>query len=93
MTPEQIKTARAALGITQQELSNRVGVSWNTVSRWENGKSKPHSFLQKKLKEVLNSDQVFAKAPKAMAQHLAVEEAIKTHVKDNPIKGPEGDPF
>ena len=43
----QIKKYRAALGLSQEELAERVYVTRQTVSNWENGKSYPdiHSLL------------------------------------------------
>lgn len=35
--PEEIRTARAALGLTQKDLASRLGVSENTLSRFESG--------------------------------------------------------
>ena len=37
----QIKRLRARLGLTQTALAKELGVSFPTVNRWENGKSKP----------------------------------------------------
>lgn len=39
MTPAELRAAREALGLTQPELGERLGVHWTTVSRWENGRS------------------------------------------------------
>jgi transcriptional regulator with XRE-family HTH domain/superfamily II DNA or RNA helicase len=39
--PDQIKQLRARLGLTQIALAERLGVSFPTVNRWENGKSRP----------------------------------------------------
>ena len=39
--PDRIKALRAKLGLTQVQLAERLGVSFATVNRWENGKSKP----------------------------------------------------
>mgnify|MGYP006281679227 CR=1 FL=1 len=38
---EQIKGLRAKFGLTQVALAERLGVSFPTVNRWENGKSRP----------------------------------------------------
>ena len=38
---ETIKTAREALGITQEELAEKLDVSRQAVSKWENGTSDP----------------------------------------------------
>jgi len=37
MTPEELKALRARLGLTQQELAEKVGVARNTINRWEMG--------------------------------------------------------
>lgn len=39
MTPEQVKMARAALGLGVRELGELAGVSFTTISRFETGKS------------------------------------------------------
>lgn len=39
--PAQIKRLRARLGLTQAALADRLGVSFPTINRWENGKSLP----------------------------------------------------
>lgn len=39
MIGEQIKTARKAKGVSQEELAVRLGVVCQTVSKWENGVS------------------------------------------------------
>jgi len=39
--PAQIKRLRARLGLTQAALAERIGVSFPTINRWENGKSRP----------------------------------------------------
>jgi len=39
--PQQIKKLRVDLGLTQQALAEKLGVSFATVNRWENGQTKP----------------------------------------------------
>jgi type I restriction enzyme M protein len=39
-----IKSIRAALELTQEQLAHKLGVSFVTISRWELGKSKPSSL-------------------------------------------------
>lgn len=39
--PTQIKRLRARLGLTQTALAEKLGVSFPTINRWENGKSRP----------------------------------------------------
>lgn len=38
---ERIKENRDKAGYTQEELANRIGVSRQTLSKWENGKTYP----------------------------------------------------
>lgn len=38
---EQIRARREALGITQEQLAELVGISRITISQWERGKNKP----------------------------------------------------
>lgn len=49
--PEKIRGLRLALDLTQAEFAHRLGVSLNTVSRWECGKSKPSKLARVKLLE------------------------------------------
>ncbi len=51
------KKLRAALGLTQEQFATKIGVTYSTINRWENNKSKPSPLalqrieeLQKKLK-------------------------------------------
>lgn len=37
MTPEQLKSIRERLGLTQAQLAQRMGVERNTINRWEMG--------------------------------------------------------
>jgi transcriptional regulator with XRE-family HTH domain len=37
VTGRELKKRRALLGLTQKELAERLGVSPNTVARWERG--------------------------------------------------------
>lgn len=39
--PTTLRTLRAKLALTQEQLADRLGVSFATVNRWEGGQSKP----------------------------------------------------
>lgn len=39
--PEELRRRRELLGMTQDELAERLGVPLNTLSRWERGDSRP----------------------------------------------------
>lgn len=53
MIGEQIKAARKAKGVSQEELAVRLGVVRQTVSKWENGKCMPDYTVIKSLCEEL----------------------------------------
>ena len=44
-----VKEIRSALGLTQEQFANRMGVSFVTISRYELGKSKPNSLARREL--------------------------------------------
>lgn len=48
--PEFIKKIRLSLGLTQAELAQRLGVSFTSVNRWENGQTKPSKLARKQIK-------------------------------------------
>ena len=47
-----IKELRTKAKINAQTLAGMVGVSVATVSRWENGKSKPSPLAEKQLERI-----------------------------------------
>ena len=46
---EIIRNARKALGLTQRQLAERLGVSNTSVSNWEKGLSRPDADMIQKL--------------------------------------------
>ncbi|WP_297446865.1 helicase-related protein [Acidiferrobacter sp.] len=52
MSPEQIRHLRKELDLTQQQFAERLGVSFVTLNRWENGQSKPSAMGLTKLREL-----------------------------------------
>jgi transcriptional regulator with XRE-family HTH domain len=53
MTGEEIKTGRLAVGLTQEQLAQKVGVAAATIQRWEAGIHSSSPLALKKLKRVL----------------------------------------
>lgn len=51
-TPGYIRTLREALGWTQRELAERIGVDPLSVSRWERGAVKPSEAAVKALDKI-----------------------------------------
>ena len=52
MNRKQIRQLRRDMGLTQQQLADRLGVSFVTLNRWENGQSKPSAMGLSKLQEL-----------------------------------------
>lgn len=50
--PEDIRRLRSRLGLSQQQLADQLGVSFATVSRWENGHTKPYRWLGERLRQL-----------------------------------------
>ncbi|BAH69987.1 hypothetical protein MBIO_0722 [Mycoplasmopsis fermentans PG18] len=48
---DKILRARALLNLTQEELAKQLGVSFNTINRWENGKVKPTKVAKLRFDE------------------------------------------
>jgi DNA-binding transcriptional regulator YiaG len=66
----RIKQFRARLGLTQVELAARLGVSFATVNRWENGQTKPSPLSWQQLLRMDEGD-----ASVAPIKQTAVEPA------------------
>lgn len=55
---DKIKFARAKLLISQKELAELLGVSFVTISRWENGKLSPTFLNEKKFEAFCNDKKI-----------------------------------
>ena len=55
MFGEKMKTRREELGITQEQVAERLGVSRNTVSRWETGERNAKDETKKKIAALLRT--------------------------------------
>ena len=47
--PKMLKEYREKVFLTQEDLAHKLGVSYVTVNRWENGKFEPTIKMKKKL--------------------------------------------
>jgi DNA-binding transcriptional regulator YiaG len=52
VTPKQILKLRTALGLTQQQLADRIGAARESVVRWEAGSHPPQGANLKALREL-----------------------------------------
>jgi transcriptional regulator with XRE-family HTH domain len=49
---KMIKHRRIALGLTQEQFAAKIGVTFSTVNRWENNKTKPSPLALQRIKEL-----------------------------------------
>lgn len=54
--PKQIKRLRDRLGLTQVDLADRLGVSYPTINRWENGKSRPSQLSWSQIRRLAGEE-------------------------------------
>ena len=51
-----IKQIREELLLTQEEFAKKLGVSFETVNRWENGRHEPTMKAKRKIKRLYESE-------------------------------------
>lgn len=58
---KHVRKCRENLGLTQQELAKKVGLSQETISQYENGTRTPNINVEKKIADVLGEslDDIF----------------------------------
>ncbi|MHC4211936.1 MAG: helix-turn-helix domain-containing protein [Planctomycetota bacterium] len=54
---------RTTLGLTQEQFAAKIGVTFSTVNRWENGKGMPSPLAMLRIEELQNEFK--RKKPKA----------------------------
>ena len=87
---DRIRAARLAAGMTQEELGEKLGVSFQAVSTWEQGKCLPDTDRLPELTKVLgcSMDSLFAEGEKNWklkpVNYYAVKEMyIMAHIYTN----------
>lgn len=50
-----VRETRQHLGLTQEEFALKLGVSYQSVNRWENGRTKPLPIAINLIKQILRS--------------------------------------
>lgn len=50
-----VRTLRESLGLTQEKLAAKLGVTFPTINRWENGKTTPSPLAMKQIQDLLDS--------------------------------------
>jgi putative transcriptional regulator len=47
-----LKTLRKKIGLSQEELAQRLGVSFTSVNRWENEQTKPSKLARRQIEKL-----------------------------------------
>jgi transcriptional regulator with XRE-family HTH domain len=51
---ELLRNARVRKGLSQEEVAEKVGVDFRTVSRWETGKARPYGYNLRRVCELFD---------------------------------------
>jgi DNA-binding transcriptional regulator YiaG len=51
--PRELIAFRKARGMTVEEMSHALGVTFSTLSRWENGRAKPSKMGRRLIEEYM----------------------------------------
>ena len=49
-----VKEVRNQLNLSQEELAHKIGVSFATINRWENGKTSPSKLARNQFDSLCN---------------------------------------
>ena len=52
-TDDLVRELRNRLGLTQEKMAARLGVTFPTINRWENGRAKPSPLALKQIEDLL----------------------------------------
>jgi putative transcriptional regulator len=50
-----IRTLRERTGLTQEKFAAKLGVTFPTINRWENGRAKPSPLALKQIEDMLRN--------------------------------------
>ncbi len=53
--PHLVRALRERTGLTQEKFAARLGVTYPTINRWENGRAKPSPLALKQIEDLLRS--------------------------------------
>lgn len=51
--PRLMRELRERMGLTQEKFAAKLGVTYPTINRWENGRAKPSPLAMKQIAELL----------------------------------------
>jgi transcriptional regulator with XRE-family HTH domain len=50
---KKIRELRTKIGLTQEQFAAKVGVTFSTVNRWENGRGTPSPLAKRWIEELM----------------------------------------
>lgn len=50
-----VRLLRERLGLSQEKLAAKLGVTFSSVNRWENGHTKPSPLAMKRIEDLVNT--------------------------------------
>ena len=50
--PRLVRELRRRTGLTQEKFAARLGVTFPTINRWENGRARPSPLAMQKIEEL-----------------------------------------
>lgn len=53
--PRLVRDLRKLTGLTQEKFAARLGVTFPTINRWENGRVRPSPLALQKIEDLLRS--------------------------------------
>ena len=53
--PRLVRELRDRTGLTQEKFAARLGVTFPTINRWENGRARPSPLALKQVEDLLRS--------------------------------------
>lgn len=51
--PRLVRELRERTGLTQEKFAARLGVTFPTINRWENGRARPSPLALQRIKDLL----------------------------------------
>lgn len=71
--PRLVRDLRERTGLTQEKFAAKLGVTYPTINRWENGRAKPSPLALKQIEDLLRS--LGDRGKDLLQEYFAVEES------------------
>jgi len=53
--PRLVRELRGRTGLTQEKFAAKLGVTFPTINRWENGRARPSPLAMKQIEDLLRA--------------------------------------